>query len=159
MAKDFREYLVESSRHETFGRFFKELSIGIKLMASFQASNSHSSEPVETLDDLTKYTKWEVALRQVKPIDLPKIGAWDELREKEWAKPFDRPEYQRAMVGEFIPSEHCQQILEDCIAYAIAHNQMESEDDIRLIEPDEDIKKSSGCGRCGSKKPAPAPTE
>ena len=96
MAKDFREMLVESSRHEQFGRFFKELAIGIKVVLSFQASETHACEPAQTLDDVYAYTKWEVSLRQVdKPIDVPIIGAWDAFKEKEWAAPFDRPEFQR----------------------------------------------------------------
>jgi hypothetical protein len=154
MAKDFREMLVESSRHEQFGRFFKELAIGIKVVLSFQASETHACEPAQTLDDIYAYTKWEVSLRQVdKPIDVPMIGAWNAFKDKEWAAPFDRPEFQRAMVGEFIPTEHCQQILEDAIEYAMSKDQMDSEDDIRIVDPEVDLKRAGGCGGCNTKKP------
>jgi hypothetical protein len=160
MAKDFRELLVESSRHEQFGRFFRELAVGFKVVLSFQASETHACEPAETLDDIYAYTKWEVSLRQVdKPIDVPKIGAWNAFLDKEWAAPFDRPEFQRAMVGEFIPTEHCQRILEDVIEYAISKDQLESEDDITVVDPEVNLKRA-GCGGCGSKKPdagKPAP--
>jgi hypothetical protein len=157
MAKDFRELLVESSRHEVFGRFFRELAVGFKVVVSFQASETHSCEPAQTLDDIYAYTKWEVSLRQAdKPIDVPMIGAWNAFMDKEWAKTFDRPEFQRAMVGEFIPVEQCQQILEDVIEYAMSRDQLDSEDDIRAVDPEENLKKVSGCGGCGSKKPAEA---
>jgi hypothetical protein len=153
MAKDFREYLVEASRSDQFGRVFKELAVGFKVFVSFQASDVHSSTPEETLDDIYEYTHWEVALRSTTPpIDTPSIGPWMSFRDKEWAEPFDRPEFQRAMVGEFIPTEHCQQILEDCIAYAIEKGHIESEDEIRTVEPDEEVKKTMGCGGCGGKK-------
>ena len=56
------------------------------------------------------------------------------------------------MVGEFIPTEHCQQILEDAITYAIEKGHITSEDEIRTVEPDEEIKKTTGCGGCASKK-------
>lgn len=159
MAKDFREYLVEGYRHDEFGRVFKELAVGFKVFLSFQASDVHASTPEETLDDIYQYTHWEVAMRSTTPpIDTPEVGPWMYFREKEWAEPFDRPEYQRAMVGEFIPTEHCQQILEDAIAYAIEKGHIASEDEIRTVEPDEDIKKTTGCGGCASKKkPAKKP--
>lgn len=156
MAKDFRELLVESSRHDDFGRFFKEIGVGLKVVVSFQASETHACEPAETLDDIYKYTKWEVSLRQAdKPIDVPKIGAWAHLKHNLWAKPFDKPEFQRAMVGEFIPTKDCQQAFEDVVEYAMKNNQLESEDDIRIVEPDEELKKVGGCGGCGggAKKP------
>jgi len=161
MVKDFREYLVESSRHETFGRVFKELGFGDNFFISFQASDTHGSEPCETLDDVYAYTRWEVSLRANKPaIDVPNAGAWDFLKNNYWAKPFEKPEFQRAMLGESIPTKHCQQIFEDVIEYAMMKNQIESEDEIRVLEPDEDIKKSrgGGCGGgCGGgKKPAAA---
>jgi len=161
MAKDFRELLVEASRHDQFGRVFKEIAVGFKVMISFQASDTHSCYPEKTLDDIYEYTRWEVALRSTSPaIDVPKVGAWEFLQHNYWAKPFDKPEFQRAMLGEFIPTKQCQQILEDVIEYAMMKNQIESEDEIRILEPDEDIKKSrgGGCGGgCGGgKKPAAA---
>jgi len=156
MAKDFREYLVEGYRSDEFGRVFKELAVGFKLFVSFQASTVHSCTPEETLDDISRYTHWEVALRSTTPpIDTPNIGPWMTLRDKEWAEPFDRPEFQRAMLGEYIPTEHCQQILEDCITYAIEKGHIESEAEIHTVEPDEQVKKTMGCGGCaGKKKPA-----
>jgi len=158
MIKDFRELLVEASRHDQFGRVFKEIAVGFKVVISFQASEAHSCYPEETLDDVYKYSKWEVSLRQVRPaIDVPRVGAWDYLKHNYWAKPFDKPDFQRAMVGEFIPTKHCQQILEDVIEYAKLKNQIESEDEIRTVEPDEELKKASRCG--GGKKPAKKPAE
>jgi len=157
MAKDFREYLVEASRHDVFGRVYKELAIGVKVLVSFQASSAHSCCPEETLDDPYAYTQWEVHLRQVYPaIDIVGIGAWHHLKQKDWAKPFDRPEFQKSMIGEFIPTEDCQQILEDVIEYAMLKEQLTSEDEIRLVEPEEEVKKTSGCGGCGGKKKAAA---
>lgn len=156
MAQDFRELLVEASRHDHFGRVFKEIAVGLKVMISFQASDTHACYPEKTLDDVYAYSKWEVSLRQVQPaIDVPKVGAWNYLQHNYWAKPFDKPEFQRAMLGEFIPTKHCQQLFEDVIEYAKLKNQLDSEDEIRTIEPDEDVKKTSGCGGCGGgKKPA-----
>ncbi|NDV20381.1 hypothetical protein GO013_13275 [Pseudodesulfovibrio sp. JC047] len=158
MAKDFREYLVEVSRHELFGRVFKELAIGSKVLISFQASNAHGCTPEETLDDVYAYTQWEVSLRATKPaIDVPRAGAWDFLKHNYWAKPFDKPDFQRAMTAVNIPTSHCQQILEDVIEYALLKKQLESEDDIRLIEADEEVKKytknaQTGCSGCGGQK-------
>jgi hypothetical protein len=155
MARDFRELLVEASRHDDFGRVFKEIGVGLKVLVSFQASSTHSSYPEETLDDVYAYSKWEVSIRQIRPaIDVPKVGAWHYLQHNYWAKPFDKPEFQRAMVGEFIPTKHCQQIFEDIIEYAMLKNQLDSEDDIRIVEPDEEVKKTSGCGGCGGGKKA-----
>lgn len=165
MAKDFRELLVEASRHETFGRFFKELQIGLKVVASFQASATHSCEPEETLDDIYAYTKWEISLRQVnKPITTVNLGAWTTLQHNVWAKNFDSPEYQTCVEGNFISVSDAQQCFNDVVEYALANNQLESEDDIRVVEPDENLKKASkGCGGCaGSKKteePVAAPAE
>ena len=156
MTKDFREYLVESSRHDQFGRFFKEIAVGVKLVVSFQASETHGCNPQKTLDDIYAYDRWEVAIRQVKPaIDVPKVGAWNYLKHYYWAKPFDVPEFQRSVMGENIPVKHCQQILEDLIEFAMIKNQLDSEDDIRLVEPDENLKRGSGSGcggGCGSGK-------
>ncbi|BDQ38430.1 hypothetical protein SYK_27900 [Pseudodesulfovibrio nedwellii] len=155
MAKDFREYLVEVSRHETFGRVFKEVAVGSKVLISFQASNVHGCYPEETLDDVYAYTHWEVSLRSTKPaIDVPKAGAWEFLKHNYWAKPFDKPDFQRAIAADNVPAKHCQRILEDVIEYALLKGQLESEDDIRLIEQDEEVKKytknaSVGCSGCG----------
>lgn len=157
MVKDFREYLEEASRHPDFGRVFKEIGVGIKVVISFQASDTHSSSPEETLDDIYQYTHWEVTLRQSSPhIDVAKAGAWHYLRHNYWAKPFDKPEFQRAIIGEYIPVKDCQQILEDVIEYAKLKGQMESEDEISILDPEEPIKKiGGGCGGCGgAKKPA-----
>ncbi|WP_419786620.1 hypothetical protein [Pseudodesulfovibrio sp.] len=149
MAKDFRELLVEASRHDVFGRFFKELQIGFKAVLSFQASKVHSCEPAETLDDVYQYTQWEVQLRQIdKPVDIPGIGLWDQFKQNEWAKKFDRPEFQRAMVGEFVTTEEAQQILEDVIDYAIKSNHIESEDEIIVLEADIELKKLRACTGC-----------
>jgi len=149
MAKDFRELLVESSRHEVFGRYFKELQIGFKAVVSFQASATHACEPEETLDDVKQYTKWEVQLRQInKPIDIPGVGIWDEFKTSEWAKVFDRPEFQRSMVGEFIPVADAQQIYEDVVAYAIRSNHIASEDEIIVLEPDAELRKLRACSGC-----------
>ncbi|WP_243545130.1 hypothetical protein [Pseudodesulfovibrio tunisiensis] len=165
MAKDFRDHLVEAMRHEEFGRTFKEIRFGMKLVLSFQASALHACEPAETLDDPHAYTQWEVTVRQInKPVDTPGIGAWDSFKEKEWAKPFDRPEFQRDMIGEFIPTEHCQQLYEDVLAYALEKGHMESEDDITILEADENlkmkhIKACRGCAGAKAGKPAPAPAK
>lgn len=155
MAKDFRELLVEASRHDVFGRYFKELQVGMKVVMSIQASETHASEPMETLDDLSGYSKWEVSLRQTnKPITIPKIGAWDYLKNNFWAKPFDQPEFDTCMRGEFIKTADVQQCLEDIIEYAKTKGQLDSEDEIRVVEPDENLKKKSagGCGGCGGAK-------
>lgn len=152
MTKDFRELLVESSRHEVFGRFFKELQIGFKAVVSFQASVTHSCEPAETLDDIYQYTQWEVALRQVdKPIDIPKLGIWDEFKNNAWAKKFDRPEFQRSMVGEFVTTAEAQQVFEDVIDYALRSDHIKSEDEITVVEPDAELKKMRACSGCGGK--------
>ncbi len=159
MARDFRELLVEASRHDQFGRFFKEVQVGLKVVVSFQASETHACDPAKTLDDIYEYTKWEVSLRQVnKPIDVPNVGAWTYLKNNVWAKKFDKPEFQRGMVGEFLTVRECQQILEDVIDYAKRNDQLESEDDIQVVEPDVKLKKVGGCGGCGSKKKAAAQT-
>lgn len=156
MAKDFRELLVEASRHDTFGRFFKELQVGLKVVISFQASETHACAPAETLDDVYQYSQWEVALRQVnKPIDIPKVGAWGYLKNNVWAKKFDKPEFQRCMQGDFISVKEAQQVFEDVIEYAMSNDQLDSEADIKIVEPDVDLKKVSGCGGCGSKKAKP----
>ncbi|CCH49847.1 hypothetical protein [Pseudodesulfovibrio piezophilus] len=153
MAKDFRKYLVEASRHEMFGRFFKELQIGLKIVASFQASATHASEPAETLDDMEAYTKWEVSLRQVnKPITVVHIGAWTHLQNQDWAKSFDKPEFQNCVTAEFLSVEEAQKCFDAVIEYAMANDQLDSEDDIRVVEPDENLKKAGGCGGCASKK-------
>lgn len=161
MAKDFRELLVEASRHDVFGRYFKELQIGMKVVASIQASETHSSEPAETLDDVYAYTAWEVSLRQAnKPITVANVGAWSYLKNNVWAKSFDKPEFVNSMDGQFIKTADVQQCFEDIIDYAMQNNQLDSEDDIRTIEPDENMKKKSagGCGGCGGgKKPAKKP--
>lgn len=161
MAKDFREYLVESSRHDVFGRYYKELGVGIKMLVNFHASSAHACTPAETLDDPYEYTHWEVTLRQAnKPIYVPKIGAWDYLKHNVWAKKFEQPEFQKSMIGEQLTVDECQRMFEDVIEYAMKNNQMESEEEIRQIEAEENVKKS-GCGGCGggAKKPAPAPAE
>jgi len=157
MVKDFREYLVESSRHETFGRVFKELGFGDNFFISFQASDTHGSEPCETLDDVYAYTRWEVSLRANKPaIDVPNAGAWDFLKNNYWAKPFDKPEFQRAMVADCVPVKHCQQILQDATEMAVIKGYIKSEDEIRIVEADEEIKRTKvvggGCGGCGGGK-------
>jgi len=154
MAKDFRELLVEASRHDVFGRFFKELQIGFKAVVSFQASSVHSCEPAETLDDPYQYTQWEVQLRQIdKPIDIPVIGIWDEFKQNDWAKKFDRPEFQRSMVGEFVPTEEAQQVYESVLAYAIGADHIKSEDEILVLEPDAELKKLRGCAGCSGGGP------
>ena len=154
MAKDFRDLLVESSRHDVFGRFFKEIQVGLKVVLSFQASAVHACEPAETLDDLRAYRSWEVGLRQTnKPIDVPKVGAWSHFKHNVWAKKFDRPEFERRMIGEFVTTEECQRIYEDVLAYALANDQLDAEDQVRIVEPEENLKRS-GCGGCGPGKKA-----
>ncbi|MGL1862963.1 MAG: hypothetical protein OCC46_10630 [Pseudodesulfovibrio sp.] len=168
MAKDFREFVVEASRHEQFGRWFKEVQVGMKVVISFQASDTHACEPAEILDDIYGYTQWEVSLRQTnKGIDAPKVGAWTFLKNNVWAKKFDKPEFQRCMAGEFIPVKEAQQVFEDVIDYAMKNDQMKSEDEIRIVEPDEEFKTKAaasggGCGGggCGGgKKPAKKPAK
>ncbi|QJB56527.1 hypothetical protein [Pseudodesulfovibrio sp. zrk46] len=157
MAKDFRELLVEASRHDVFGRFYKELQVGLKVVVSFQASANHCCEPAETLDDPYAYTKWEVILRQAdKNITIPKVGAWDFLKHNVWAQKFDQPEFQTCVIGEFLTVWEAQRCYEDVIEYAMIKKHIESEDDIRVVEPDENLKKTSGCGGCGGKKKAVA---
>ena len=157
MAKDFREYLVEASRHDVFGRVFKEVAVG-RVMISFQASETHACYPAQTLDDLHAYTRWEVSLRAVKPaIDVARAGAWSYLMHNSWARPFEKPDFQRTMQGDNIPVKDCQRILEDVIEFAKAKGQIESEDEIRILEPDEEVKKNkalegTGCGGCGGQK-------
>lgn len=157
MAKDFREYLVEASRHDVFGRVFKEVAVG-KVMISFQASETHACYPAETLDDLNAYSRWEVSLRSVKPaIDVAKVGAWSYLMHNSWAKPFEKPDFQRTMQGDNIPAKDCQRILEDVIDYGIVKGHIQSEDEIRVLEPDEEIKKNKplkggSCSGCGGQK-------
>lgn len=158
MAKDFREYLDEVSRHDVFGRVFKELAVG-KVMLSFQASVAHGSYPAETLDDVYAYTRWEVSMRSAKPpIDVPKAGAWSYLKNNYWARPFSQPDFQRAIAAENIPTKDCQQILEDVIEYGIVKGHIESESEIRLLDADEEIKKNvalsggTGCGGCGGQR-------
>lgn len=153
MARDFRELLVEASRHDVFGRFYKEVQVGMKLVISFQASATHACDPAETLDDVYAYRKWEVALRQTnKSITIPKIGAWDSLKNFVWAKKFDLPEFQTAMQGELLTVREAQDCFEDVIDYAMRKGQLDSEDDIRIVEPDENLKIKSGCGGCGGGK-------
>lgn len=160
MAKDFRELLVEASRHDVFGRFFKELQVGMKVVISFQASATHASEPAETLDDVYAYRKWEVILRQTnKPITVPGVGAWHQLKNFTWAKKFDLPEFQTAIIGEFLSVREAQECFEDVIEYAMRNNQLDSEDDIRVVEPDENLKRKSGCGGCGGGKAKPKATQ
>lgn len=154
MAKDFREYLVEASRHDVFGRTYKEIAVGFKLVLSFQASETHACYPEATLDNAYDYSRWEVSLRATSPaIDVPGVGAWSHFQHNYWAKPFENPEFQRSMVGENIPTKHCQQILEDAIEYAMTKGHIESEGEITILEPDAEIKKM-GCGGCGGKKKA-----
>jgi len=155
MAKDFREYLVEASRNGMFGRVFKELAVGFKVLVSFQASETHACYPEATLDDVHEYTRWEVSLRSTTPaIDVPKAGAWEYFKHNYWAKPFYQPDFQRAMVGDNITVKDCQQIFEDVIEYAITKGHISSEDEIRIVEPDEEVKKTMGCKGCGGKKAA-----
>lgn len=152
MAKDFRELLVEASRHDVFGRYFKELQIGLKVVMSFQASATHACEPEETLDDIFAYKKWEVTLRQInKPITVPKVGAWDYLKNNLWAKRFDKDEHSAGMLGEFLTLREAQQCYADVIEYAMANDQLDSEDNVRVVEPEENLKRKSGggCGGCG----------
>lgn len=155
MAKDFREYLEEASRHEKFGRFYKEIGFGFKVVASIQASEVHASSPAETLEDPKEYTEWEVCLRQTnKPIDTIRIGVWGDLKQNDWATGFDRPEYAKYLMRENMPTDEVQQMFDDLVAFAIEKGQLESEDDISLIDPDEPIKKfGKGCSKgCASQK-------
>jgi len=155
MAKDFRELLVEDSRHDVFGRFFKEVQVGMKVVISFQASATHACDPAETLDDVYAYRKWEISLRQTnKSIAVPGVGAWSQLKNFVWAKKFDLPEFQSAMLGELLTVREAQDCFEDVVEYAIRNKQLESEDDIHSIDVDENLKrKKSGCGGCGGGKP------
>lgn len=154
MAIDFRDYLEEATRHEQFGRFFKEIGIGFKIVASIQASNVHASKPAETLDDPKDYEAWEVTLRQVnKPIETYKLGVWTELKTRDWAQGFEGAEYARYVNRDNMPTEEVQKMFEDLIAFAKETNHLDSEDDITTIDPDEPIKKiGKGCGAgCASK--------
>ncbi|WP_147818917.1 hypothetical protein [Salidesulfovibrio onnuriiensis] len=154
MARDFREYLEEATRHERFGRYFKEIGIGFKLVMSIQASALHGCDPVETLDDVYGYKAFEVSVRQVsKPIEAPKIGAWSDLRAKPWAESFDREEFRRDMVRENVPVDEVQTIFEDIIEYARDKGHMEDGEEPRLLDPDEPIRPlRKGCGGCAAKK-------
>lgn len=154
MAKDFRELLVETSRHDVFGRFFKEVQVGMKLVIGFQASATHACDPAETLDDVYAYRKWEVSLRQLnKTITVPKVGAWTELKNFTWAKKFDLPEIQKILIGEFLTVREAQECFEDVIEYAIRKGQLDSEENIKILEPSESLKRNTGCGGCGGGKP------
>ncbi|KAB1437207.1 hypothetical protein [Pseudodesulfovibrio senegalensis] len=155
MARDFREMLEEVSRDDEYGRYFKEIAIGFKLVMSIQASNMHGCEPAETLDDVYAYKSFDVSVRQFsKPIDAPKIGAWSELRAKEWAEGFDRPEYRRDMAKECVPTEVVQTIFEDIIDYAREKGHLEADQEPSLVDPEEPIRKMrKGCGgSCAAKK-------
>lgn len=155
MAKDFREYLEEATRHEKFGRFFKEISIGVKIVASIQASEMHACKPAETLDDPYGYSEWEVTLRQTnKPIETYKLGVWTDLKTHDWAEGFEGAEFARYVMRENMPTEEVQKMFDDLVAFASEKNQLDSEDEITTIDPDEPIKKiGKGCGAgCASKK-------
>lgn len=154
MACDFRELLEEAESHAEFGRFFKEIAIGFKLVMSIQASEVHGCEPAETLDDVYKYKTFEVWVRQVsKPIDAPRIGAWSELRSKPWAEGFDRPEYHRDMMKENVSVEGVQTIFEDLIAYARKKGHLEEGEEPKLLDPNEPIRKvGKGCKGCSAQK-------
>lgn len=156
MTRDFREYLEEANRHDDFGRFFKEIGIGFKLVLSIQASTMHGSDPAETLDDVYAYKAFEVSIRQVgKPIEAPGIGAWCVLRDKAWAQGFDREEFRADMVRDNVPADEVQTILEDVIAYARDKGQLEEGEEPRLLDPEapiRDITKKKKCGSCASQK-------
>lgn len=154
MARDFREMLEEANRHDEFGRYFKEIGIGFKLVMSVQASTMHGCEPVETLDDVYRYTAFEVSIRQTsKPIEAPKIGAWSELRTKTWAEDFDREEYRSDMVRDNIPVDEVQTIFEDLIAYAREKGHLEEGEEPVLLDPEAPIRNiRKGCGGCTAEK-------
>lgn len=153
MARDFRELLEEANRHEKFGRYFKEIGVGFKLVMSIQASTMHGSDPVETLDDVYGYKAFEVSVRQTsKPIEAPKVGAWGELREKPWAEGFDREEYRMDMVRENVPVQEVQTIFEDLVAYAREKGHLEENEEPVLLDPEAPIRNiRKGCGGCASK--------
>ncbi|GAB7023855.1 hypothetical protein [Salidesulfovibrio brasiliensis] len=154
MAIDFRDYLEEATRHEQFGRFFKEIGIGFKIVASIQASNVHASKPAETLDDPKEYEEWEVTLRQVnKPIETYKVGVWTDLKTRDWAQGFEGAEYARYVSRDNMPTEEVQKMFDELVEFAKETNHLDSEDDISAIDPDEPIKKiGKGCGAgCASK--------
>ena len=138
-----------------FGRFFKELQIGFKAIVSFQASNTHSCKPEETLDDIYAYEEWEVGLRQInKPIDIPHIGIWGRVQEQYLGpRSFDRPEFQRSMVGEFVTTEEAQQVYEDVLDYAIRSDHIK----VRGTRSswwnrDAELKKLRACTGCSGSK-------
>ncbi len=154
MARDFREMLEEVSRDDEFGRYFKEIAIGFKLVMSIQASNMHGCEPAETLDDVHEYKSFDVTVRQVsKPIDAPGIGAWSELRSRDWAEGFDRPDYRKDMTKDCVPVDVVQTIFEDIIEYAREKGQMEPDEEPVLVDPNKPIRSiRKGCGGCAAKK-------
>ncbi len=155
MARDFREFLEEATRHEKFGRYFKEIGIGFKLVMSIQASALHGSDPAETLDDVYGYKAFEVSVRQSsKPIEAPKIGAWSDLREKTWAAGFDREEYRTDMMKDNVSVDEVQVIFEDLIEYAREKGQLEAGEEPVLLDPEAPIRKfkKGRCTSCGSGK-------
>jgi hypothetical protein len=157
MAKDFRQYLEESDRSEDFGRFFKEIGIGSKIVASIQASSVHDCSPAETLDDLKAYETWEVALRQTnRPIYVTRVGVWEHLYEKDWAKDFEQPDFGRFLERVQMPTAEVQTMFDDLVSFALENDQLEKEEDIHMVDPDEPIKKIDknrklSCGGCQSK--------
>lgn len=65
---EFLNFLIEQdfgfSRAFNGNRYraFQGIALGYDLCLSIQASCAHYSRPRETLDDLNKYTHWEVAI-------------------------------------------------------------------------------------------------
>lgn len=73
---------------------------------------------------------------------------------------FDQPEFQTAMLGEFLTVWEAQRCYEDVLEYALMNDHIKSEDEVVIVEPDANLKKVSGCGGCGggkAKKPVAAP--
>ena len=116
MSEDFRDLLVEGSRSERFGRFFNEINIRHKFGLSIQASDAHACEPFETLDDLTQYVEWEVAISQRdRPILQPDYGAWERFKDRPWAAKFSSHMGDAVVGADFVPTETVQQIYEDLL--------------------------------------------
>lgn len=123
MAKDFRDLLVEETRHEKWGRAFREINVQGMFSLSVQASDCHGSIPAETLDDVHDYKAFEVQITQktVPFIEMPGYGAWEELCTKEWAGRFERGYIAGVMEAAEVPVDVVQQIYEDLDAYADEH--------------------------------------
>jgi len=125
MAEDFRTLLKESMKDEAHGeRWFEDLDIAGIFYLSIQASTLHDSTPPELLDDVNKYTAFQVIL-QTKPgvAICGRRSAWDQLTPFDWLPLFvEESPIQRLAAN--VPVSMVQKIYEDVTACAAAHPEM-----------------------------------